>query len=54
VQTPRYGAMMNMIAAGKLAPQQLVGAHLSLDEAPAALVGMDKFASKGISVITRF
>jgi alcohol dehydrogenase len=54
MQAHRYGAMMNMIAAGKLAPQKLVGAHLSLDEAPKALVAMDRFASKGISVITRF
>jgi alcohol dehydrogenase len=54
MQAHRYGAMMAMIAAGKLAPRKLVGAHLPLDEAPAALMGMDRFASKGISVITRF
>lgn len=54
MQAHRYGALLRMIAAGKLAPERLVGAHLTLDEAPQALAKMDTFASKGISVITQF
>jgi len=54
MQAFRYGAMMDMIAAGKLAPQKLVGKTISLDEAPGALMQMDQFAGLGISVITRF
>jgi alcohol dehydrogenase len=54
MQAFRYAAMMEMIAAGRLAPQRLVGRRMSLDEAPAALMAMDRFEGKGISVITAF
>jgi alcohol dehydrogenase len=54
MQAFRYQAMMNMIQTGKLAPQKLVGKTIGLDEAPAALMNMDKFEGLGISVITRF
>ncbi len=54
MQAFRYPAMMAMIAAGKLRPQKLVGRTLSLDEAPAALMAMDRFEGTGIGVITRF
>ncbi len=54
MQAHRYNAMLAMIAAGKLAPQKLIGKHITLDEAPAALMAMDKYDGTGISVITRF
>jgi alcohol dehydrogenase len=54
MQAHRYDAMLAMIAAGKLAPQKLVGRHITLDDAPAALMAMDQFDGLGISVITRF
>ena len=54
MQAFRYQAMMDMIRTGKLTPQKLVGKHISLDEAPAALMAMDRFEGLGISVITRF
>ncbi|WP_395448370.1 zinc-dependent alcohol dehydrogenase family protein [Aminobacter sp. UC22_36] len=54
MQAFRYQAMMEMIETGKLKPQMLVGKHLSLDEAPGALMAMDKFEGLGISVVTRF
>ena len=54
MQAFRYSAMMEMIEAGKLAPQKLVGKKISLDEAPAALMAMDQFAGIGISVVTSF
>ena len=54
MQAHRYGAMLDMIQSGKLAPERLIGDQISLDEAPAALVNMDKFQSIGATVITRF
>ena len=54
MQAHRYGAMLAMIAAGKLEPQKLIGKHITLDEAPAALMAMDRFDGLGISVITSF
>ncbi|MBS3652220.1 zinc-dependent alcohol dehydrogenase family protein [Pseudaminobacter sp. 19-2017] len=54
MQAFRYKAMMDMIATGKLKPQKLVGRNISLDEAPAALMAMDRFEGTGISVITSF
>ena len=54
MQAFRYQPMMEMIAAGKLKPDLLVGNRLSLDEAPAALMAMGKFEGIGIGVVTRF
>jgi alcohol dehydrogenase len=54
MQAFRYQAMMSMIETGKLTPQKLVGKRISLDEAPAALMAMDRFEGLGISVITQF
>jgi alcohol dehydrogenase len=52
MQAHRYPAMLEMIRSGKLAPQRLIGRTIGLDDAPAALMAMDKFAGTGISVIT--
>lgn len=54
MQAHRYGAMLAMIASGKLDPQRLVGKQISLAEAPAALIAMDRFEAVGATVITRF
>jgi len=54
MQAFRYRAMMDMIKTGKLNPQILVGKRISLDDAPRALMDMDKFEGTGISVITSF
>jgi alcohol dehydrogenase len=54
MQAFRYGEMFRMIEAGLLKPEKLVGAEISLDDAPEALAAMDKFAAMGISVITKF
>ncbi|WP_448953407.1 zinc-dependent alcohol dehydrogenase family protein [Labrys neptuniae] len=54
MQAHRYQAMFEMIATGKLAPQRLIGNRIGLDEAPAALMAMDRFDGVGISVVTRF
>lgn len=54
MQAFRYQAMMNMIEAGKLKPELLVGKRMSLEEAPAALMAMDRFEGTGIGIIDRF
>jgi alcohol dehydrogenase len=54
MQAHRYGAMLEMIRMGKLDPARLVGKEISLAEAPAALMAMDKFQNVGATVITRF
>jgi alcohol dehydrogenase len=54
MQAHRYSEMFAMISRGILRPGKLVGRHISLDEAPAALMAMDKFEGTGISVVTRF
>lgn len=50
----RYDAMLDMLAAGKITPQKLIGRRISLEEAVPALMTLDKAEGKGISVITRF
>ena len=54
MQAHRYGAMLDMIGSGKLAPSRLVGRRISLAQAPEALMGMDRFQSIGATVITTF
>ncbi|ESX95532.1 zinc-dependent alcohol dehydrogenase family protein [Mesorhizobium sp. LNJC405B00] len=54
MQAYRYPAMMEMIRAGKLKPELLVGKKISLDEAPAALMAMGGFEGIGIGVVTKF
>ncbi|WHZ35015.1 zinc-dependent alcohol dehydrogenase family protein [Sagittula sp. MA-2] len=54
MQAHRYGAMLDMIISGKLDPSRLVGDRISLEDAPAALMNMDRFQSIGATVITSF
>ena len=54
MQAFRYQAMMDMIATGKLKPEMLIGKRMALDDAPAALMAMDRFEGIGIGVIDRF
>ncbi|WP_274628772.1 zinc-dependent alcohol dehydrogenase family protein [Arvimicrobium flavum] len=54
MQAFRYAPMLDMITSGKLSPQMLVGKRIRLDEAPAALMAMDRFEGLGISVVTEF
>jgi alcohol dehydrogenase len=51
MQAFRYSDMFDMIKSGKLKPELLVGKTISLEEAPAALVKMDKFENVGVTVI---
>lgn len=54
IQAFRYGAVFAMIKAGKVQPGKMVGKTISLEEAPEALVNMDKFENLGVTVINRF
>tara|TARA_R110000737_G_C14590737_1_gene487470 strand:+ start:93 stop:1133 length:1041 start_codon:yes stop_codon:yes gene_type:complete len=54
MQAHRYGAMLDMISSGKLDPARLVGARISLADAPEALMNMNNFQSVGATVITSF
>jgi alcohol dehydrogenase len=54
IQAHRYGAVFELIQAGKLEPSKLISKTISLDEAPEALTTMDQFKGIGITVIDRF
>jgi alcohol dehydrogenase len=54
MQAFRYVEMFKMIKSGKLKPELLVGKTIPLDEAPHALMNMDKFENTGVTVINRF
>ena len=54
IQAFRYTEMFDMILSGKLKPELLIGNTISLEEAPAALMNMNKFENSGITVITLF
>jgi alcohol dehydrogenase len=51
MQAHRYGAMLALIEAGRVRPERLVGSTIALDEAPAALAALDRFAGAGVTVI---
>jgi alcohol dehydrogenase len=54
MQAWRYDAMLSMLAAGKIAPQKLIGRRINLEEAVPALMVLDEAEGTGISVITQF
>lgn len=54
MQAFRYDAVFEMIKSGKVQPQKMLGCTISLEEAPEALVNLDKFENLGVTVINRF
>lgn len=54
MQAHRYGAMLDMVRTGKLAPEKLVGKKINLQQSIDALMNMDKFEVAGVTVITEF
>ena len=54
MQAHRYPEMLDMIRAGKLEPQKLIGKRIALEEAPRELVDLDSFAGVGVTVIGSF
>ena len=50
----RYGAMLAMIASGKLAPERLVTRTVNLAQSIEVLTGLDRSDAPGVAVITDF
>lgn len=54
MQAHQYPRLLAMMTAGRLQPGRLVQRTIGLDEAPAALEAMGRFAQPGVTVIDRF
>lgn len=54
MQAFRYDAVFEMIKSGKVHPEKMLGKTISLEEAPEALVNMNKFENTGVTVINKF
>lgn len=54
MQAHRYPEILEMIRAGKLRPEKLIGKSLGLDESIGELVNLNKFTGTGVSIIDRF
>ncbi len=54
MQAFRYNAVFEMIKAGKVHPELMLGKTISLEETPDSLVNMNKFENLGVTVINKF
>lgn len=54
MQAYEFGRLLNMITAGQVAPQKLIGQTVSLEEAIDVLVEMDNFSGTGMTMVTEF
>ena len=54
MQAFRYNAVFEMIKTGKVHPELMLGKNISLEEAPEALMNMNKFENIGVTVINKF
>lgn len=54
MQAHRYGAMLDMVQSGKLAPEKLIGKRINLEQSIDALMNMDRFDVAGVTVVTEF
>lgn len=54
LQPYRYQDMLSLITTGRLDPARLIGRHISLEDACAALPRMDSFQEVGAAIIDRF
>jgi alcohol dehydrogenase len=54
MQAHRYPEMLQMIIAGKLKPERLLGKTVTLEESLRELETMGNFGATGITVIDRF
>jgi len=52
MQAYRYTEMLEMISAGDLSPEKLIGRTINLEESIAALTSMNDFSTAGVTVIT--
>ncbi len=54
MQAHAYADMLQMIEAGTLKPEKLIGKTVTLEESMAELETMDRFPGLGVTVIDRF
>jgi alcohol dehydrogenase len=54
MQAYRYDEMLEMINAGKLSPERLIGKTINLEESITVLTSMNEFNTSGVTVITEF
>jgi len=54
MQAHRYVEMLEMISAGRLSPEKLIGRTIGLDESIEALISMSEFRNNGVTIITEF
>ena len=54
MQAHRYDAMLDMVHAGTLAPNRLIGKEISLGRSIDALMNMNRFEGAGVTVVTDF
>jgi len=54
MQAHRYVDMLEMISAGRLSPEKLIGRTITLEKSIAALTSMNEFSTTGVTVITEF
>ena len=54
MQAFRYEAVFEMMKTGKVQPAKMLGKTISLEEAPQALINMNRFENLGVTVINKF
>jgi D-arabinose 1-dehydrogenase-like Zn-dependent alcohol dehydrogenase len=54
MQAARFPAMLHMVESGKLQPGKLITGTVAIEEAGAALAGVGKFSTIGMTVITKW
>lgn len=54
MQAHRYPDMLEMISAGRLSPEKLIGKTITLEESIAALTLMNDFSTTGVTIIAEF
>jgi alcohol dehydrogenase len=54
MQAYRYDEMLEMIVAGQLSPERLIGNTIGLEESISVLTSMHDFNTTGVTIITEF
>lgn len=54
MQAHRYPRMLDMILEGSLQPEKMIGRTIGLEQAARALVEMDRFEGRGVTLINEF
>ena len=54
MQAHRYADMLEMISAGRLSPEKLIGKTITLEESIPTLTSMNEFSTSGVTIIVEF